>query len=54
MELTDIRELFREPDKYAGKEVTVGGWIRNIRDSKTIGFIVLNEKIFTEHPHAKQ
>lgn len=43
MELTDIRELFREPDKYADKEVTVGGWIRNIRDSKTIGFIVLND-----------
>lgn len=25
------------------KEVTVGGWIRSIRDSKTFGFIVLND-----------
>ena len=25
------------------KEVTVGGWIRSIRDSKTFGFIVLSD-----------
>ena len=43
MELTDIRELFAAPEKFADKEVTVGGWIRNIRDSKTIGFVVLND-----------
>jgi len=33
MELTDIRELFETPDKFADKKVTVGGWIRSIRDS---------------------
>ena len=43
MELTDIRELFETPDKFADKKVTVGGWIRSIRDSKAIGFIVLND-----------
>ncbi|WP_026659289.1 asparagine--tRNA ligase [Butyrivibrio sp. AC2005] len=43
MELTDIRELFQAPEKFADKKVTVGGWIRSIRDSKAIGFIVLND-----------
>ena len=43
MQITDVRELFNNTDAYAGKEVTVGGWIRNLRDSKTFGFIVLND-----------
>jgi len=46
MELTDIKDLFQSPEKYTDKKVTVGGWIRNIRDSKTIGFIVLNDGTF--------
>ena len=43
MELTDIKTLFDKPADYYGKEVTVGGWIRSIRDSKAVGFIVLND-----------
>ena len=43
MELTDIKELFSTPDAFADKKVTVGGWIRSIRDSKAIGFIVVND-----------
>ena len=43
MELTDIRELFAAPEKYIGQEITVGGWVRNLRDSKSFGFIVLND-----------
>ncbi|MBQ7429479.1 MAG: asparagine--tRNA ligase [Butyrivibrio sp.] len=46
MELTDIKDLFQSPEKYTDQKVTVGGWIRNIRDSKTIGFIVLNDGTF--------
>ena len=42
MELTDIRELHREKDVYIGKEITVGGWVRNNRDSKNFGFLVIN------------
>lgn len=48
MELTDIKLLFREKEKYVGKEVTVGGWVRSIRDSKTFGFIVINDGTFFE------
>ena len=48
MDLTDIRDLYREKEKFAGTQVTVGGWIRSIRDSKTFGFIVVNDGTFFE------
>lgn len=43
MELTTVKELFKEREKYLNTEVRVGGWIRSIRDSKAFGFIVLND-----------
>ena len=43
MQLTTVKELFKEREKYLDKEITVGGWIRSIRDSKAFGFIVLND-----------
>ena len=48
MELTDIRELFRNKEEYFDKKVTVGGWVRSVRDSKTFGFIVMNDGTFFE------
>ena len=48
MDLTDIRDLFRDRDKYIGKEITVGGWIRTNRDSKQFGFLVINDGTFFE------
>ena len=48
MNLTDIRDLYRDREKFTGTEVTVGGWIRSIRDSKTSGFIVVNDGTFFE------
>ena len=48
MELTEIRDLYRNTDQYADKEVTVGGWVRSNRDSKTFGFIVINDGTFFE------
>lgn len=48
MELTSIRSLFREKDKYIGQTVTVGGWLRSVRDSKTFGFLVVNDGTFFE------
>lgn len=38
-----VKELFMHKDKYIEKEITIGGWVRSIRDSKTFGFIVLND-----------
>ena len=43
MQLTTVKELFKEREKYLDKEITVGGWIRSISDSKAFGFIVLND-----------
>lgn len=48
MDLTEIRDLYRDKAAYAGKRITVGGWIRNIRDSKTFGFLVINDGTFFE------
>ncbi len=43
MNLTEIKELYANASEYAGKEVSVGGWIRNIRDSKRFGFVMMND-----------
>ena len=43
MKLVHIKDLFKDTEAYIGKEIEVGGWIRSIRDSKTFGFIVLND-----------
>ena len=48
MDLVSVRELYREKDKYVGKEITVGGWVRSNRDSKNFGFITLNDGTFFE------
>ena len=48
MELINIKELYRNKEEYFDKKVTVGGWVRSIRDSKTFGFIVMNDGTFFE------
>ena len=46
MELTTVRELYHSTVDFADKEITVGGWVRSIRASKTFGFIVLGDGSF--------
>ena len=46
--LLTIREIFKDREQYLGSEVTVGGWVRSVRDSKSFGFIVLNDGSFFE------
>ncbi|MBP3596090.1 MAG: asparagine--tRNA ligase [Clostridia bacterium] len=41
-----IKELYRNSEKYYSKDVQVSGWIRTIRDSKTFGFIEINDGSF--------
>ena len=48
MKLTTVKEIYREREKFQDKEVTVGGWVRSVRDSKTFGFIVLHDGSFFE------
>jgi asparaginyl-tRNA synthetase len=46
MDLVEVRSLYRETDKYADQTITVGGWVRNNRDSKTFGFLNLSDGTF--------
>lgn len=38
-----IKNIYAHTENFGGKTVTLGGWIRNIRDSKAFGFIDLND-----------
>ena len=48
MNMINVRDLFRDTDKYIDQEVTLGGWVRSNRDSKSFGFLVLNDGTFFE------
>lgn len=48
MDLTTVRDLYRNKEDYIGKTISVGGWVRSNRDSKTFGFIVVNDGTFFE------
>ena len=48
MDFITVRELYRNKSEYLNKEITIGGWVRSIRDSKTFGFIVVNDGSFFE------
>ena len=40
-----IRQLYSDTDP-SGQEISVGGWVRTVRDSKTLCFIELNDGTF--------
>ena len=46
--MINIRELHHNYKEYADKEVTIGGWLKSKRDSKTFGFLVVNDGTFFE------
>lgn len=46
METILVKSLYRETEKYSGKAVKISGWIRTVRDSKSFGFIELNDGSF--------
>lgn len=43
MKRVEIKELFTDTEAYIDHEITVAGWIRSNRDSKSVGFIVLSD-----------
>ncbi len=43
MKRIEIKTLSADPGAYTGGTITVCGWVRNIRISKSIGFIELND-----------
>ncbi|MEA4825285.1 MAG: asparagine--tRNA ligase [Clostridium sp.] len=46
METVLIKQLYRETDKFLGKEVKISGWIRTLRASNKFGFIEVNDGSF--------
>ena len=46
MEKVILQNLYRQKEKYADKDICIEGWVRTIRDSKTFGFIELNDGTF--------
>ena len=43
MSYTKIAKIFADSEALSGQTVTVGGWVRTIRDLKGFGFIELND-----------
>ncbi len=41
-----LRDLYKNTDEYIDHEITVEGWVKTVRDSKTFGFIELNDGSF--------
>ena len=43
---TSVRDLFQKTEHYLTKPVTLGGWVRTLRDNKNIAFIELYDGSF--------
>lgn len=43
MDLTTVRQIYKNREPFLNTRIAVGGWVRSLRDSKTFGFIVLND-----------
>ena len=43
MKRETIKSLYMDPSAFAGREITVCGWARTIRDMKSFGFLELND-----------
>lgn len=43
MNMIQMKEVFDKSHSYADKEITVCGWVKSNRNSKTFGFITLND-----------
>ena len=41
-----IRKLFKNTTDYINKTISIEGWVKSLRDSKTFGFIELNDGTF--------
>ena len=43
MNKVELSAIWASPEQFADKTITVGGWVKTIRDSKMFGFIELND-----------
>ena len=45
----DVKDLFKEIEKYENKDVTLEGWVRNNRNQSNFGFIDFNDGTFFQN-----
>jgi len=43
MSVTPIKDVYQSFQSMLGKNINLNGWVRSVRDSKTFGFIELND-----------
>ena len=43
---TLVKDIFKNPEMYAEREIKVSGWVRTLRSSNVFGFIELNDGTF--------
>lgn len=43
MKLINIREIYKNTSSYIDKTISIGGWVRSNRDSKSFGFLVISD-----------
>ena len=48
MDLITVREIYKNREDFLEKEISVGGWVKSVRDSKSFGFIVLSDGSYFE------
>lgn len=41
-----VKDLYKDTQTFSGKEIILEGWVKTVRDSKTFGFIELNDGTF--------
>ncbi|MCI8760587.1 MAG: asparagine--tRNA ligase [Clostridia bacterium] len=41
-----VKDLYKNTQTFSGKEIILEGWVKTVRDSKTFGFIELNDGTF--------
>ena len=46
MKKITVRDLYKKTKDFENKNITIEGWVRGLRDSKTFGFIELNDGTF--------
>ena len=46
MEITGLRDIFLSKEDFMENEVTVSGWVRSNRDSKSFGFLTISDGTF--------
>ena len=46
MEKLTVKDLYQNTKNYENTVITLNGWVKTVRDSKTFGFMELNDGTF--------